>query len=378
MLRTIKTFAVICGLFVALGTPGQAQESTAENSEAARQNNPASAGISSGAEPTSPNDSDESRGVGHFSKAEQSDGDGPAQEAAEAEPELESAAELDSESGLESATELDSINEARELAGCPPCPECPTCSAEELLEEEAEDEDVDDPEVVWSGSLGAGLLALAGNTSSLTTSANAGVERRSKRWILALKANGTYGESHAVDDSAQILAQAASLLLRSDFRFTPRFSYYLAAGADTDRVKSVEWRGTGETGLGYIVLDRRIDKRELLFLRTDLAFRYQYESRFQYFPTRENLEDVELRAPRVALTFRSSPTGNFGFLQELELLPNIGDIRFLVNSLTKLSVALIERLSLTTSLLVQYDSAPAAGRVPTDLTLTVGLEVPFG
>lgn len=267
-----------------------------------------------------------------------------------------------------------------------PPPESEAEAEADAMDEAAEKSDDDgqegdkgeeQPAVVWTGAVGAGLLALAGNSSAITTNATAALERRQEHWIIALKAGGTYGESRAVDETAQVLAQAASVLVRTDLRLNPQLSLYLAGGADLDRVKSIDWRATGESGLGYIFLNRMDGERQTLFLRLDAAFRYQYEARFQFFPTEENLDDVQLRAPRLALAFRSAPNTAWGLLQEVEVLANVGESRFLVNSLTKLSVTVLRRLALTSAVTVAYDSAPALGREPTDLTVSVGFEVPF-
>ena len=85
---------------------------------------------------------------------------------------------------------------------------------------------------------------------------------------------------------------------------------------------------------------------------------------------------VTLGAPRLGLAFRYALSERVAFQQEAELLPNVfGDSRLLANSTSKLSAGLTESLALTSSLLVNYDSAPAAGKRPTDTALSVGVEL---
>jgi putative salt-induced outer membrane protein YdiY len=47
----------------------------------------------------------------------------------------------------------------------------------------------------------------------------------------------------------------------------------------------------------------------------------------------------------------------------------------LVNTATKFNAALVTNFSLSVAFAVNYDSRPAAGRIPTDTALTVGCNV---
>ncbi|HET9451828.1 MAG TPA: DUF481 domain-containing protein, partial [Aggregicoccus sp.] len=141
-------------------------------------------------------------------------------------------------------------------------------------------------------------------------------------------------------------------------------------------VKSVEVRGYGEAGTGILWWDETQPGGGSSSLRTDLAFRVARERRFQYYPTRQNLEGVTLGAPRLGIALRYALSERVVFSEEAELLPNVfGDARLLANSTSKLSAGLTESLALTASLLVQHDSAPAAGKRPTDTALSVGVEL---
>jgi hypothetical protein len=153
------------------------------------------------------------------------------------------------------------------------------------------------------------------------------------------------------------------------------FSIYLLGGAETDHVKSVEFRGYGEAGGSIIWLDTKEADLSKTFLRTDLAFRYANESRFQYYPSGMSLPNATLYAPRFGLAFRYSLSKEVGFLQDAEILPNVtGDSRVLVNSLSKLTTRLAQSFSLAVGFTVAFDSSPALGKKDTDTALTVGLE----
>ncbi len=60
------------------------------------------------------------------------------------------------------------------------------------------------------------------------------------------------------------------------------------------------------------------------------------------------------------------------------MLPNVtSDARVLINSQSKLTTLLTGALSFAAGVGVKFDSAPAPGKVDTETTLTLGLEVAF-
>lgn len=231
----------------------------------------------------------------------------------------------------------------------------------------------------WTGSVGLGLIYLSGNASAVTFNMTALAELKTEDWIYGVKANGVYGQSRPPSSdpnaTSQVLALGAGLQLRGDRRLTQAISIYLLGGAETDHIKSVEFRGFGEAGTGIIWFGTKEGTLNKASLRTDLAFRYANESRFQYYPTPLSLPSVTMYAPRFGLAFRYALSKEVSFLQDAEVLPNVvGDSRVLVNTLSKLSTRLSQSFSLGTGFTVAYDSAPAGGKKPTDTALTVGLE----
>jgi putative salt-induced outer membrane protein YdiY len=239
---------------------------------------------------------------------------------------------------------------------------------------------VEDP---WTGSVGLGLISLSGNASTLTFNGLATAQRKTRDWIYAVRAQAVYGRSRlpateTEPERAQVVALGASLQVRGDRRFTEVVSGYLLAGAETDHIKSVEVRGLGEAGTGILWWDEKGADGRVSSLRTDLAFRFLRETRFQYYPIREDLPDVDLGGPRLGVALRYGLSKDVIFTEEAEAVPNVlGDARLLVNSQSKLTARLTETLALATSFLVQYDSAPAVGKVKTDTALSVSIEVGF-
>ena len=234
------------------------------------------------------------------------------------------------------------------------------------------------PSAAWTGAATLGLISLTGNSRALTFNSNLNLERKSEDWIFATKANATYGQATlpAAAAASSTIALAAGAQLRGDRRLTERVSAYLLTGADTDHVKSVELRAIGEAGSGITWVDVKEGELQKSRLRTDLAFRYADESRFQYYPTLRNVPDATLIAPRFGVAYRYALNKDVVFMQDAEVMPNVvGASRVLVNSLTKLTARLVASLSLGVSFAVAHDSLPAPGKVPTDTALSVGLEL---
>ena len=238
-------------------------------------------------------------------------------------------------------------------------------------------------EDIWNGSLAFGLISLSGNSSTLTFNGLASAERKTKGWIYTVKAQGVYGQSRLAatetePERGQVAALGAGLDLRVDRRFTPVVSGYVLAGAQADHVKSVEVRVSGEAGTGIAWWDEKTPDGHSTSLRTDLAFHFSRERRFQYYPERLDLPDVDLGGPRLGVAFSYGLSKEIVFTELAEVIPNVlGDTRVLVNSTTTLNVGLTETLSIGTSFQLQYDSAPAMGKVSTDTALSANLQIAF-
>ena len=236
----------------------------------------------------------------------------------------------------------------------------------------------------WSGTVALGAIVLTGNSQTLTFSTNAALERKSDEWIWGVKAFSAYGQSTAggVGASSQVTALNAGIQLRGDRRLTDQLSLYLLAGVDTDHLTSIESRPFGEVGASYIWFDVKEGELQKTTLRTDLGFRYGREYRFQYYPTHVGpsqdpaFAEVDIVAPRVGLFYRYAFNKEVIFSEDASLLANMsGQARLLFTSTTKLSARLTEKMSLGVGFVVNDDTVPPKGKVPTDTALTVGLEI---
>jgi putative salt-induced outer membrane protein YdiY len=304
--------------------------------------------------------------------------------AAEATSERAAAAAERAAAAAEKAAEASSrmaaaVERLTEALGKTPAAEAATAPAAAPAEKKDE-APKEDP---WKGSIGLGLISLSGNASTLTFNGLASAERKTKGWIYALKAQGLYGRSTlpATETEAernQVVALGANVDLRVDRRFTPAISGYVLVGALTDHVKSVEVRGTGEAGAGISWWDEKTPAGGSTSLRTDLAFRFSRETRFQYYPTRLDVPDVDLGGPRVGVAFSYGLSKDTVFTEEAEAIPNVlGESRLLVNSISKLTVGLSDSLAVGTSFVLQYDSSPPPGKVSTDTALAANVQVSF-
>jgi hypothetical protein len=231
----------------------------------------------------------------------------------------------------------------------------------------------------WAGTIGFGLIWLAGNAETLTVSGNLSLERKSEHWIFGAKAGGAYGQAVAAtgpDAAPQVVALNAFFQLRGDRRFTEKVSGYIAGGIDTDHVKAIEYRAFGEGGSGLTWFEHKEEDFVKSSFRTDLAIRYAKESRHAYYTVPAGLPDVDFVAPRLGVAFRYAITKEIIFIEDAEALPNvIGDSRLLLNSTSKLSLRLTSVLSFSTALQIKFDSAPAPTKEELDSNLTLGLEL---
>jgi putative salt-induced outer membrane protein YdiY len=233
------------------------------------------------------------------------------------------------------------------------------------------------PPSPWTGTVGLGFVSLTGNSRTVTLNATAAAERKTEGWILGTKLHAAYGQNRAAATGAtETVASAAGALLRLDRRYGPRYSTYLLGAADTDRVKSLALRSTGEAGASIVWVDAGGAAGWKTSLSTDLGFRVAYEQRSQYYPTRLGLPDEMLYAPRAGIALRYALSGDVLFAEDAEILPSVvGEGRVVVGSVSKISTRLSRSLAFGVAFTVAHDSRPAPEKVSTDTSLALTLDV---
>ena len=244
---------------------------------------------------------------------------------------------------------------------------------------------------VWIGNVGVGLTFITGNSQTLTVTGSAAADRKWEKWALGIRANGAYGLANPdtnASANSSITARRATGTVRLDRTLGDSFAALFGlVGSEFDHMKNIESRTIGELGAGLTFFNKKEGDLEKFYLRLDLAMRAGYETRFQYFPVPAPVTDygIVILAPRAAITLRWSFSKDVRITEELEfvpflLAPTLG--RLLINNNTKLSARLTENLSLTTGVLVNFDSMPPQGadgltRKETDVALTVGIDANF-
>jgi len=240
------------------------------------------------------------------------------------------------------------------------------------------------PAAAWTGAAGLGFISLTGNSTNTVFSATAAAERKSADWIFGAKATAAYGRTRPAGDPprpVEVTAWQGGAFLRADRRFTPSTSAYVLGGAETDHVKSVEVRYTGEAGASIIWVDWAEGDRKAI-LKTDLGFRVADERRFSFYPesSRGRVYPVEvlLEAPRLGVGLRYAMSKVVVFTDDAEVMPNVsGESRVLANNVAKLSARLSGAMQLGVSFTVAHDSKPAAGKKQTDTALAATVEYLF-
>ena len=77
------------------------------------------------------------------------------------------------------------------------------------------------PAPTWTGTVTLGLIALTGNSQTVTFATNGAFERKTTEWIWSVKAFAAYGQSTASGAAgSQVTALNAGIQARGDRRLT--------------------------------------------------------------------------------------------------------------------------------------------------------------
>ena len=230
----------------------------------------------------------------------------------------------------------------------------------------------------WKSTVSVGLVYVDGNAFGLTGNAVAAVERRSSGWVFAARSQGSYGMARGAGKAQrEVSAASAAVQLRADRRHVPAFSSYVLALAETDHVKSIEWRPGLEVGTEWVPIERAEADR-MRSVRIDLGLRTAKEYRFQYYPERRDVADAPTSVtPRVALLYREHLSNEVAFAQDAEVLTSVTESgRSFVNTLSSLTARIAGELRAGVTLKVSFDSAPAPTKRQADSVL--GLTFEYG
>lgn len=235
------------------------------------------------------------------------------------------------------------------------------------------------PASPWTFQLSANLLSVSGNANAVTGKMAGRVEGRWTDWAVLIKADAAYGQaSPATGGPASITALNASGSVKGDRKISEAISAYLAGGAATDHVASIEYQGFGEAGVTIVWLESKEPDYIKARVRTDLGFRYTREGDFQYYPTPLAIGSQNIFAARAAGSFLYALSKTSLVTEDLEVLPDlINPKNVRATSTTALVVELVKGVAIQVGFKVRFIGVPAAGASTTDTELGAGLSWTF-
>jgi hypothetical protein len=198
-----------------------------------------------------------------------------------------------------------------------------------------------EPEATVSGNVALGAIILRGNSETMSFTFGSAAQRKGATWIFGYKLSAAYARSTDPTNGVKSTsARNGALALRADRRLNPVTGLFVEGAVDTDHLKSIEARPTGEAGVSFQLADVKEGDFQTEALRVDFGFRVGREYRFQYYPTRVNLDDQAIAAPTAGFAFRYAFTQDSIFSDEAVALVNIPEgPRLLVTNLAKLTHA---------------------------------------
>ncbi len=255
----------------------------------------------------------------------------------------------------------------------------PDGGEQETLEAESisGDEDKTKESVQWENEVGASFVSLTGNARAVTARIQASSRGELRGWASEARFNAVYGEARR-EEGVEVTARGAEGSLRGERDIWRRSAAYAQTGIMADHPASIEYQIFGEAGVTFRWLEIKDGDEVRTRLSTDVGLRSTRESRFQYFPTRKDIEDRTIISPRFGAALRQRLGERARFRQEIEILPDFPAAENLrVNSSSILSAQVVDGLAMQLGLSVRYIAQPAEGRVPTDTEFSAGLSVNF-
>ncbi len=213
----------------------------------------------------------------------------------------------------------------------------------------------------WKGRFAIGSTLAAGNRDVLSGTIDVLCQKDFRYDHFEVKLSAIYGKANSVvSNNSQTLGSRYKHFLGED-------SYgFVGVEFSRDPVKSLEMRGLLNLGVGWSLWDG--GKGQSLDIEAGAGFRY------------ENLSD-ETRSDgtaRVALFWKDLLFEDVSLSQKLEGIVPVGDFAsWLGRSETVVSVPLNDSWSFRTSLKLDYQAVPAAGKDPFDVLATTGVEFRF-
>lgn len=199
------------------------------------------------------------------------------------------------------------------------------------------------------GSAEAGATVTSGNTTVQTYTGALKVDGIWPTWGFAVRSSGVYARVRSTQTAGSWDAS-----LRGDRQIYASLSAYGRLSIDGDRFKGIENRKGAGAGLAWIVFKRKATGYDADILRTELGYQYYREDRVA------PAEDDDISAARAYLGYAHAFSKESVFSEEAEALYDFKtDGRYLLTSITALTVRLSARVAFKASETVKVDTIPA-------------------
>ncbi|HUJ11968.1 MAG TPA: DUF481 domain-containing protein [Verrucomicrobiae bacterium] len=219
----------------------------------------------------------------------------------------------------------------------------------------------------WHGSIALGLSVTKGNSKTLTANGALDIAKFWKSDELRFGADGQYGVNNFGEKSNEVV-NAENFHGFADYKhlFTDRFFGDVRADAWHDDVADLQNREVVGPALGYY------------FIKTD-ASRLNGEVGGSYEHDREGGVDSNFYTLHVGERGEHTWGKQAKVWEEVNYLPKVDDFTvYLLISEVGAEAAINSQFSLRVVFQDRYNSTPAAGRLPNDLSILASLVYKFG
>jgi putative salt-induced outer membrane protein len=212
----------------------------------------------------------------------------------------------------------------------------------------------------WDGQVQFGFASTSGRQDTQNANLSAQAVRESKKTRWTLSAGGRYG---ATDGDKNVDAQEAAA--KFDHFLSQRVYWYADLSTLRDPINLIDFRISPGVGVG-----RKFITAETILLEGEAGVTEIWER--QSSPLGEKRTESDLYA-RIGLRFAWTLKPGAKFTEEIEVFPGLtSSDEFRYRSVSQLTAALMERLSLAAGFTVNYDSDPPGDAPKTSTHASTG------
>ncbi len=217
-------------------------------------------------------------------------------------------------------------------------------------------------DINWQRKFSLGYRMRSGNTKANALSIEVFLNRKTSSDEFTGKFNYYYSSQSDNMDDRKIYS-----MLRYAYSFGQDLKWYqfFKLEQEHDYFSDVEYRLIPSSGIGYWFSDKAPLKAMI-----EVSLGYEYNN----FYSQKN--SGKLIAVGRAF-FEYSITKAATLMEDITIYPSLDNMEFRVRSETKLSLAMMERLSIVLSLIDEFNSDPAADKARNDSMLITSLEWSF-